>query len=142
NPLGWPMAHDGPERPRRPKKRGPDQRVPVPRGLGRCCRSRQSPCPAPRRVAAHRCTPVQRGSRLEPLQAGLLPKERTPAIAAVSRSDAIQEAHGFVVEVTKAFGLEPIREDAKQQVPRQRLRRFTPEYGPPPGAQARKIDIT
>ena len=69
----------------------------------------------------------------------MLPKNRTETT--VSGSYAVQQAHGFLVEVTKTFGLEPIREDAKQQVPRQRLRRFAPEHGPPPGAQCRKIEI-
>src|SRR6266498_3750339 len=83
--------------------------------------------------------PHEHGSRLEPVKAGLLHKSRTETT--VSGSYAVQEAHGFLVEVTKAFGLEPIREDAKQQVPRQRLWRFAPEHGPPPGAQGRKIEI-
>src|SRR6266498_2014237 len=85
--------------------------------------------------------PHQHGSRLEPVKARLLPNNRTVTLAAVSRGNAIQEAHRFLVEVTKSFGLEPIRENAKQQVPRQRLWRFAPEHGPPPGAQGRKIEI-
>jgi hypothetical protein len=71
----------------------------------------------------------------------LLPNNRTVTIATVSGGYAVQAAHGFLVEVTKAFGLEPIREDAKQQVARQRLRRFAPEHAPPPRAQGRKIEI-
>src|SRR6266487_4073775 len=85
--------------------------------------------------------PHEHGSRLKPAKARLLPNNRTVTIATVSGRDAVQAAHGFLVEVTKAFGLEPIREDAKQQVPRQRLRRFAPEHAPPPGAQGRKIEI-
>jgi hypothetical protein len=50
-------------------------------------------------------------------------------------------AQHLLVEVAKAFGLEPIGEDAKQQVPRQMIRGFAPEHGPPSGAQVRKIEI-
>src|SRR6266536_5301470 len=85
--------------------------------------------------------PHEHGSRLEPVAAGLLPNNRTVTLASVSGSDAVQAAHGLLVEVPKAFGLEPIREHAKQQVPRQRFRRLAPEHAPPLGAQGRKIEI-
>jgi integrase-like protein len=85
--------------------------------------------------------PHQRGSRLEPAKAGSVAKNGTETMATVSRSDAVQEARGFLVEVTWAIGLEPICQDAKQQVPRQRLRRLAPEHGPPSRAQGWKIEI-
>ncbi len=106
-------------------------------GNGAVCRIFRKRRALPRPVPL----PHEHGSRLEPVKARLLPNNRTVTIATVSGSYAVQQAHGFLVEVTEAFGLEPIREDAKQQVPRQRRRRFAPEHAPPPGPQGRKIEI-
>src|SRR6266496_795155 len=68
------------------------------RGCDRSCRPRQSLGPGPRRVATPRPIPHEHGSRLEPVKAGLLHKNRTETT--VSGSYAVQEAHGFLVEVT------------------------------------------
>src|SRR5262249_4126871 len=84
--------------------------------------------------------PHQNGSRLEPLAAGLRP-DRTAAVAAASRCNAIQHAHCLLVEIAQAFALEPIGQHAKQQVTRQMFRRLAPEQSAPPGAQVQKVEI-
>jgi hypothetical protein len=61
------------------------------------------------------------------------------AIATVSGSYPVQAAHGFLVEVTKAFGLEPIREDANIRCRGRGSGAL--RHAPPPGTQGRKIEI-
>ncbi len=56
-----------------------------------------------------------------------------------SRSDFVQEANGFGIEITQNLGLDPVGQHGEQQVPWQVRGRTAPEDNAPAGAQG--IDV-